>query len=271
MRGLRAALAAVSLVASGLLVPVGEARAATPPSVLTPCHRLTARTSGDRLVNGGFALSVAPDFLEIEQTVPVDGPRGRTTFLTGTWFRDDGTGQHQSNTDKSYLAFHCNGDLSLRTSTNVLLWHTGTANRGGKRLTLTSSGNLVMTTASGRVVWQSRSGWQLMPTNSVLPSRARLTYAWGDQQGVPIETLTMQADGNLVYREGSRVRWQSGTHVAGSHLTLTSTAELRVVTRGGSIVWRSRTRGSSYSVLRLPVLEQFAPSDKLLWKIPHSY
>jgi hypothetical protein len=169
------------------------------------------------------------------------------------------------------LSFSCNGDLALRTSKNVLLWHTGTANRGATRLSLTSGGNLVMTTGSGHVVWQSRSGRQLMAANSILPSNARLTNTWADQQGFPIETLSMQADGNLVYREGATIKWQSNTHVAGSHLSLTTSADLRVVTRAGTVVWRSKTRGSSYTALLLPTLWQVMPSNLQLWKIPHSH
>ncbi len=271
LRHLRAACAALAIAVSGLAAPASAAAAATPQASLAACHTLTARTATNRLVNGEFELGVFPDFVGIDQTVWLSGSRGRSTYSTGTWFRDDPTGLHQSNTDATRLAFSCKGDLALRTSRNVLLWHTGTANRGATRLSLTSDGNLVMTTGSGHVVWQSRSGRQLMPANSIVPSNARLTNAWADQQGYPIETLTMQADGNLVYREGPTVKWQSHTHVAGSHLALTTSADLRVVTPAGTVVWRSRTRGSSYSALLLPKLWQVVPDTRRLWKVPHSF
>lgn len=127
-----------------------------------------------------------------------------------------------------------------------------------------------MYNTAGGVVWQSGSGRIAIGANSILPSNSRLVSVWGNQQGDPVATLGMQTDGNLVYREGSRVRWQSNTHVPGSRAALTTAAELRVLSPGGTVLWSSRNRGTSYSVLEVEHLSitQFSPGIKAIWSPP---
>lgn len=124
-----------------------------------------------------------------------------------------------------------------------------------------------MTTSAGKVVWQSGSGSTLLPANSILRSNSRLVNAWGDQQGEPVRTLSMQTNGNLVYRVGSTVRWQTRTGVAGSHAAVTTRAQLIVVAPDGRVLWSSGKTGSSYSVLNAGPfwIEQFYPSLATVW------
>jgi len=257
--GLGAALGAV-------VGPVAPAQAAPGPT-LRACHHLVAGTATDRLVNGGFTLAVGSDRVEIDQTAWVNGPQGRDYTSTGTWFRDDPQGFHQANNDATLLAFYCNGDLALRHSDGALLWHSNTANRGAVALSVTSGGNLVMTTAGGRVVWQSGSGSAILPSNSVLPSNHRLVSGWADQQGAPARSLNMQTDGNLVYRVGSTVRWQTRTATAGSHAALTTRGQLLVVAPDGRVLWSSRNTGSSYSALYVEQfwISQWSPTVTTIW------
>jgi hypothetical protein len=265
MRRLLAVTATALTIAAGATVAPTSASAAPGP-VLTACNHLKAGTASDRLVNGRFTLTVSSDYLELDEMAWLNGPAGRDYTSTGTWFRDEPTGFHTDH-DATMLAFYCNGDLALRHSSGKLLWHSNTANKGAVRLSLTSGGNLVMTTATGTVVWQSGSGSVLLPANSVLRSNSRLVHAWADQQGNPVRTLSMQTDGNLVYRVGSAVKWQTNTHVPGSHAGVTTRAQLVVVAPDGRVLWSSRATGSSYSVLNAGPfwIEQFSPSLTTIW------
>ncbi|MFM6849282.1 MAG: hypothetical protein ACKOVB_09285 [Terrabacter sp.] len=258
---------ALTLAAVAILGPNTTTAQAAPGPILKACTHLKAGTASDRLANGRFTLQVSSDLVEIHETAWMSGSRGRDYLTTGTWFRDDPTGRYQSNTDATLLAFYCNGDLALRHSNGALLWHSNTANKGATTLALTSGGNLVMTTSAGKVVWQSGSGSTLLPANSILRSNSRLVNVWADQQGYPARTLSMQTNGNLVYRVGSTVRWQSRTSVPGSHAAMTTGAQLRVVAPDGRVLWSSGRTGSSYSVLDAGPfwIEQYYPSSKVVW------
>src|SRR5580765_2658249 len=116
-------------------VPVtSEPAAATTmtPSVLHAGQRLVAKTLNDSLFSpsGEFQLSVHPDMLTLDQQARMTGPSGPDFAGTGIWFRDDGTGLHQSNTDHSVLELRRNGNLVLTTSSGVVLWTSNTAGTG---------------------------------------------------------------------------------------------------------------------------------------------
>jgi len=274
-RLLRRALAAVGIAlalgsASTVIGPTGGATAATvasPGPILKACYHLKAGTAADRLVNGRFELRVSSDYLELDETAWLNGPAGRDSTSTGTWFRDDPKGFHQADHDQTLLAFYCNGDLALRHSDGALLWHSNTANKGATRLALTSGGNLVMTNAAGKAVWQSGSGSVMLPANSVLASNRRLVSAWADQQGAELRSLNMQTDGNLVYRVGTAVRWQTRTKVPGSHAGVTTRGQLVVVAPDGRVLWSSGKTGSSYSALYVSPfwIEQYSPAIATIW------
>jgi hypothetical protein len=79
--------------------------------------------------------------------------------------------------------------------------HTG-GSGAHNRLVLRNSGNLVLSTAAGKAVWASHTTRVYLPAGKTLASGARLVGRWGDQQG-PVKrviSLSMQSDGNLVYR-----------------------------------------------------------------------
>lgn len=245
-----ATLAALTAAAGLALAPAPAGAATT--STLAKCMKITADTTNDRLVNGKFSVVVNPDRVMIYEVETMYGPNGSETWTTGTWFRDDPTGRYQSNTDKSYLALHCNGDLALRRANGLLLWHSNTANRGIVKATISQWGNLLLLNSSGGVVWQSGTVSLAMPAGGILPSGAKLINRFGDQQGRPVQTLTMQPDGNLVHRSGSTVKWQSNTRVAGSVAGLSPTARVFVRSPQGTILWASPcSSGSRYSILWL--------------------
>ncbi|WP_353951736.1 hypothetical protein V6K52_19260 [Knoellia sp. S7-12] len=246
-----AALVALTSSAAGLtLAPTSAAAAAT--STLAKCTKITAETTNDRLVNGKFSVVVSPGMVAIYEAEPMNGPNGPDTWSTSTWFRDDTTGRFQSNTDKSYLALFCNGDLVLRRANGLVLWRSNTANRGVVKATISPFGNLLLLNSSGGLVWQSATVSAALPAGKTLASGSKLINRYGDQQGRPVQTLTMQPDGNLVHRSGSTIKWQSNTHVPGSFAGLSATARVYVKSPQGKLLWYSPCpSGSSYSILWL--------------------
>ena len=245
-------------------VPAAPSVAATSSAVLKACYNLRALTENDRLVNGAFTLVVYSEAVNLQQSVLMYGYRGAEAYLTTTWSRTNPTPPSTS-TDRTYLALHCNGDLALRRAGGTLLWHSDTGGRGIVRLALASGGNLLLQNASGATVWQAGTGRGAIAANSILPSNQKLTTdkyfeALGERH-----SLSMQTDGNLVYRVNSTVSWQSNTHVKGSYARLTTKAQLQVVTPSGTLLWSSRPTGTTYSVLDVPTIYQWWPTQKLVW------
>ncbi len=269
-----ASVASALVVGAAALGALAPAAQAAPGPVLNACQKLTAGTTSDALVNGNYRLWVTREAVDITQTIPVDGPGGRLYPSVSTWFRDDVGAPAPRTTTASYLAFYCNGDLSLRRSDGHLIWHTDTAGRGATKLALTSGGNLVMYDTAGRVVWQSGSGQAALGANSILRSNSKLTNLTGDQYGEPVQTLAMQTNGNLVYREGTRVRWQSGTSVAGARAALTTKGQLIVQAPDGRILWRTAGTGTYAGLVveTMEVIELGAPAGeepgRVLWRAP---
>lgn len=263
-RFIAVAVAAVMVAALGPLARASADEIPAHPSSLKACQNLRAGTFNNMLLNGRFTLEVYRGTVEINHSVPINGPRP-DVYLSHSWLQMDYRA-NQPVGDATYLAFYCNGDLALRHENGSLIWHSNTAGRGGARVSLSSGGNLAIYTAAGQVVWQSGSGASAMATNSVLRSNSRLITI-SNFLNEPPSTLAMQTDGNLVYRNGSKVAWQTKTRIPGSHAGLTTKAQLVVVSPAGKILWASRPAGTSASVLALdaPRITQYQPTEKILW------
>ncbi|GAA2033122.1 hypothetical protein GCM10009740_24310 [Terrabacter terrae] len=219
----------------------------SPGPILKACHNLRALTSNDRLINGPYTLSVFSEYVQLSQNVVFPGEQS-VGYEAINWTRTNPR-MPATATDQTLLALYCNGDLAIRRSNGTVLWHSNTANRGVTRLALTSGGNLLLLTAGGAVVWQAGTGSSTMPANSILPSNRKLTSdrnveGWGVR-----DSLSMQTDGNLVYRQNVKVVWQSNTHVPGSRAGLTTRGQLAVITPDGRYIWMSRSVGSRHSLL----------------------
>lgn len=120
------------------------------------------------------------------------------------------------------LTLQRDGNLVLLAAGRVN-WSSGTAGSGtANTLTIQDDGNIVIRNSAGRAVWASGSARAILAPGKVLPVGGRLR----NQNGVdlPWADLTMQPDGNLVLRYGTELVWSSGTHVAGSRLTIRPTA-----------------------------------------------
>lgn len=234
--------------------------------ILNACYNLKAGTANDRLVSGNNQLVVSSDQLSLDQFVVMNGPSGPETYGETTWAAADVTGSHSRDGHATTLAFYCSGELALTDAAGTM-WRSNTAGRGGVRLALTTTGNLVMYNSAGGIVWQTGTGRAIMAANSILPSNSRLASAAMAMQGDPVQTLAMQTDGNLVYREGSTVKWQTNTRVRGSRAVMTTAGELRVLSPSGTILWRSGRTGSSYSTLTVSRMEimQWYPTQRQVW------
>lgn len=272
MKTLGAALVAVLGLA---LLPLPVAAISDPPGVLSAGQRLTAESSRAALVNGEFSLTVNSDSMILTQTVILDGPDGRFPFSHDSWFRDDESGKHHANHDRSTLTMRTNGNLVLADSHGAVLWSSHTRGTGTRnRLVLGPRGNLTVRTAAGRVVWTSGSGPTYLPAGRALGSGQRLIDAWDSHMtGYRRHTLTMQADGNLVRRCGKHVLWQSHTHSPGSHLLLRTDGGLVIVSRSDRVVWSAhsgRHRPYAYFDMRDMSVKE-ATTDRPLWQAKYPF
>ncbi|MGN6606335.1 MAG: hypothetical protein ACTHMS_04910 [Jatrophihabitans sp.] len=235
------------------------------PSVLVAGQQLVALTANDVLASpsGEFQLKLSPDFLALWDYVRIGTATEPDFAGTGIWFRDDGTGLHQSNTDRSILRLRRDGNLVLMTSRGVILWTSGTRGSGTRnRLTLRDSGDLVMTTAEGRRVWATNTTRvYLGPRQRLLPGQ-RMYSRWADQQSRSrdLERLVMQPDGDLVLRNDECVHWHTRTHRAGSSLLMRPDGNLVIVGPHGRTIWSTHTGGAGpytfFDALRLEVHDE---------------
>lgn len=257
----------------GALGTIGAAPSASAAttSVLKACNLLRANTTTNTLQNGPYVLTVYSESVELRQAVPLFGSRGADTYYAmPTWTRYN-PNDYQTSTDKTYLALHCNGDLALRRANGTLLWHANTANRGITQLTLSPYGNLLLQNAAGTVIWQSATTRSALGPNMTLPSKGVLISTDYLPERSTRYTLTMEANGNLVYRAGSTVKWQSRTYVAGSIAGFSPTAHLFVRSPSGKLLWVSPgTSGTSYSAFDLggAGIIQVYPKLTWLWGLP---
>lgn len=237
----------LALVVAFSALPATAASAATRPEgvvVVTACHQLRASSAP---TDGQYTLSAGGDLFEISESTQITN----TSAIAGiSWARWDRTGRYTSYRDPSYLALTCNGDLQFWHAPGTMLWHSGTAGSRGARLIINNEGELRLYTADwSHLVWRSRSGQRYLGAGSILPSGGRLASGGADHHNYVLRTLVMQRDGNLVYRVGGVVRWQTGTHVAGSHAALNAHAQLVVIGPAGHVRWSSKTTGHRDSVL----------------------
>jgi len=273
LRRALAALGAALVLASastsiGPTADAADVNGVSPGPILKACYNLRADTSNDRLVNGPYTLAVFSTGIQLMQDVVFPG-EASVGYVALNWTKSDLNSPPRA-TDRTYLALHCNGDLALRTSSGTLLWHSNTANRGVTRLALTNGGNLLLLNGRGATVWQSGTGSSTMPANSILPSNRKLTSDRDVELFGVRRSLSMQTDGNLVYRENTKVVWQSNTHVAGSRAGLTTRGQLAVITPGGRYIWTSRPVGSRHSVLDVGLGGVFDADTHMLpvWGFP---
>lgn len=244
--------AATAMIAGG--APSG-ASSSCPTSTLTTGHRIVADTSCSQLrsVGGHFVLSVYDDHIEIDQNVhATNEPSGTLSFHAGpSW--SQATYQLVSHRNMA-LSLRPSGNLVLVSPSGRVLWSTNTAGKGVTRAVLRDNGRLVLVTSSGRVVWGSHSGIlalgggdRLMPGHRLLQA----TYDWacdGCNQGrplVPYNTITT----SIMQSNGDFVAYCPNSSRVGWHTNTHTPGSFLTLRDSGALVVES-------------------PSGRILWSSP---
>jgi hypothetical protein len=259
-------VAVVPIAAAALVTAPAAAGRSAPTNTLTAGHALTAGTARDSLTSrgGSFVLRVASDFVSLDEIAWLPGPRGSMSLQTGVWFRDDGTGLHQSDHDRTQLYLSTRGNLVLRTSKREVLWSAHTRAGARSKLVLHAGGLLALYTAGGRRVWQSHTTSVLLTAGEKLAPGQRVISRWGDQNDpTGTTTLVMQRNGNLTFSCKGSVQWSSRTHVAGSYLVMQPNGNLVIRTPRGRAVWSTHTRGTY--VYFSPLAVNRLTDNRMLW------
>lgn len=259
----------ILVVVVGALPMITASAVTQPPGAVyvNACQRASGPMD-----EGNYTISAVADAFEIEQNVPLS-----PTLSTGdiTWYRWDTSGRYRSWRSNSYVTLTCHGDLQLWHSPTVMLWHTGTSGSGAAHLLLNAKGEIFLYTADwSRIVWRSWSGQRDLVAGSVLPSGGRLVSGGVDHHNYILRTLVMQRDGNLEYRIGGVLRWQTNTHVAGSHAALNTHAQLVVISPSGRLLWSSRLTASKLSVLDVEfmrIVTFISGAGHTMWQAPGVY
>lgn len=183
----------MALAATATVIPTNAVAAAVVP--------VTALTAGHRLVAG--AALVSPNRFV---TLMMQGDGNLVLHEGGRveWnSRTSGRG--------NYLEMDAAGNVGVYTVARRVLWSTRTS--GSTNLLLVQNdGNLSVRRPTGAVVWNLGTRAAEIGAGSALRAGQFLTGKGG-------ETLTMQADGNLVLRRGAAAIWYTRTYGHGGAFT----------------------------------------------------
>jgi len=239
-------ISALALTLSGLWVAGAPAASASGiPAVLGTGKCLVANVYGQgagaerESVSGVFALRVTGDSAEIDEneTFP-DG------FIASTinWWQFLNSASLNSR-DKTRLCMRTSGNLVLSTSKGKVIWSSHTTGTGRHNsVRLENDGNLVMF-SSGKVVWSTRTTRTIMIAGTTLRAGTSLVYRYRQQFGIAPTWLAMKRSGDLVLERRARILWSTHTRVRGSHAALLRDGDFVVYAPGGRVLWQSHTRG----------------------------
>ncbi|TWE11673.1 hypothetical protein [Rudaeicoccus suwonensis] len=215
------------------------------PASLTACNNIKSSAQIPLLVstNESYAFVVTPGAAMVLQDLRLPNAADYGDLALPTWVVFNGSTSWE---DDTMLALYCNGDLAVRAQSGALIWHSNTAGKGGKKVTISNSGNIVMTNAAGAVVWQSGSRAEALTANHILPSNQFLQFwAYGVGEGTQQTRLSMYTNGDLAFSVNGKVVWHSKTKVPGSHAALTTRGQLMVISPAGKLQWSSKNGGGS--------------------------
>lgn len=169
------------------------------------------------------------------------------------WSRTDQGGRYYGANDASTLKMQTDGNLVLRTRTGHVLWASNTARTGAHNfLDVFPNGDVVMFTSPHHEVWSTG-------TTDIYLGSGSSKFAFGDNEllgglllddrrgdqfpGFHESTLTMQVNGNLVYRCGTTVLWQSHTSSPDAYLAMQNDGNLVIYAYGfpKHALWASGT------------------------------
>ncbi|MHA3702677.1 hypothetical protein ACXR2U_10890 [Jatrophihabitans sp. YIM 134969] len=145
------------------------------------------------------------------------------------------------------LTMQTDGNLVIRATNGVAIW-VNNRRASTPHLTIQSDGNLVERSGSGVAVWATgvpkpKPPAQPGPSGATLPSNGRMTsnQALRTTNGY---TFTVQSDGNLVLRAGTRAyRTFGGPGHPNPSLVLQTDGNLVARTAAGAAYWVTNTAG----------------------------
>ncbi|GIG35811.1 glycoside hydrolase family 6 protein [Cellulomonas pakistanensis] len=208
--------------------------------VLAPAPALAtgvraAAPAGDRLTSGQVVRAGASLRAVGSAHVLAVQPDGDVTVRSGTgpvlW--------HTGTTGNpgARLVQQASGALEVRAASGALLWSTGAASRGARTI-IKPDGVLYTVNTAGALVWKSTTNGPALRTAAAadrVPSGGLLlageSIATGDVR------LTMRADGDLVLTRGDAVAWRTGTAARGASARVTAAGDLQVVSPAGAVLW----------------------------------
>jgi hypothetical protein len=143
----------------------------------------------------------------------------------------------------SHLVMQTDGNLVLYSSTGHAVWSSHTIGTGSHNyLLVQDNGNLVVYSSPGHPVWASHSGPGMLGEGQPLLAGQ---YLRNIVPSNPETVLLMRTDGDLLLYFGRQLYWQSGTHVAGSHLMMRGTGDLAIDSPQGHTVWQTGTSAAA--------------------------
>lgn len=217
--------------------------------------------------SGEFVLYPSTGSVFLDQIAPITGPKGPSTVETGVWHEEDTFGPPVAPHDQTALRLKRNGNLVLITQRGRVLWSTRTQGTGSNnRLVVRNNGNLVLYTGSGKRLWASHTSPVFLGAGESLQSGRRMVSLWDHNAiGFKLVTLTMQRNGNLVYRCRNTVNWSSHTHVRGSQLVMQDNGNVVIRAPDGRRLWSTHTKGATYAVFELLDVKRFGQQLQFLW------
>ena len=248
-----------------------SASQSTTTNVLHWGQRLTAGTTKNSLTmstpTSTYVVLVGSGSLEIDQYAPENGPSGPNSTATTLWLVADPTGETAPR-DASTLTVMPGGNLVLAAASGRVLWTSNTAGMGtNSALAITAQGDLVLTTGAGKVTWHSNTTSVLLTAGQSLAAGSSWrAWYWNGRQDVLVATMTIRTDGDLLFRCGTQIVWQSNTFIAGSHVSMTTSGNLEVVGPYGLVRWQSNSgRAGPYSWLRMPDMTIYNQAFSVMW------
>jgi CHAP domain len=199
----------------------------------------------------------------------------------------------------AYAQFTMKGDFILHSG-NLVTWHSKTTNKGGTTITMQLDGNLVMRTATGKVLWASHTSasgnWlELDPLGNLdifssgdvlLWTNGKLTTNTASDLGPGQELITGQY---LVSLDGSQqvalsslgavfeaplvnpgsVGWTSPV-AGGTNLYMNPNGDLELRDTSNHVLWSTLTAhhpGTQLQVLNSGVVQLITPNNLAIWHV----
>lgn len=166
------------------------------------------------------------------------------------------------------LTVQTDGHVVIQSTSNAVLWKSGNYGTASRGLTLQDDGNLVEYVAGGNeVIWATMTSLQKLARGEELRSGELIRSENGAY------TLQMQADGNLVLRNGNDIRFNSGTQGnPGAFATFQADGNFVIQpSRGAPAIWNTGLHDTVWTgVTNDGYLKKTNAAGASLWQRPNA-